>query len=167
MKTAIFEVLSNLKVDATLHMAGTVIEEEIQKLTQCIETGIVRIIENATTIDEGKAIVAEKAAVAAAAPAAVIVEPENTFGPKPDGEGESTTTDQETGNTNEVVVKFSVLKEFEITNKESKNFGIHKVGDVIEANPEAAQSMVDNGTLELFVEKKDDTVVIPTAGDNL
>jgi hypothetical protein len=48
-----------------------------------------------------------------------------------------------------VLARFTVLKEFEVTNAESKNFGKHAIGEVIEADPAAAQSLVDSGTLAL------------------
>jgi hypothetical protein len=160
MKTAIIQVLSNIKHNGEVLKAGDFIEREVAEFAQAIETGVMRVF-NVKTIDEAEAIVSKE--VERAEKIVAPEPPENTFEAKPDSSKDKVQADPN-------IAKFTVLKDFTINNKDSKNFGEHKVGEVIEADPTAAQSMIDDGTLELFVEpapEKKEDAPLPPAGDNL
>lgn len=145
----IFEVLSNLNHNGTVYQAGQFIEGELKEFAQAIEGNVVKLVKGAKTTDE---------AIVAKAEASVGTSEQKA-------EPEAPQTASEAPKEASPESRFTVLKEFEITNESSSNFGKHTVGEVIKADPVAAQPFVDDGTLELFVGIQDEK--LPDAGDNL
>lgn len=167
----ILHVQTNLNHNGTYYPKGSFIQSEEGEFVPLIEEGILKVVEGANTIEEAEEITgstagkAEETATEPAVPTA-----QDTWGPRPDNALENQVSgsndtdankDAENAPVAPVVAKFTVLQEFTIENKDSKNFGKHEVGAVIEADPVAAQPLVDNGTLTPFVEP-----AAPT-GDNL
>ncbi len=158
----IFQVLSNLKHDGDLLVKGTLLEAPLYQFETLVREGVLRIVEGASNIAEAADILAKEAAQSIeegtepAAPA-----PQDTWAPTKEPVVAPEVPKEPEAPQAPVSQKYTVLKEFEITNTESKNFGTHAVGAVIVADPVAAQALVDNGTLSLVTE------TAPDAGANL
>jgi hypothetical protein len=157
-----YKANGNLKHNGDSVTAGTIVQAEDGAFSDLVALGVMTPVPGANSAEEAAAMLAEaQAAQEQAAPAPAPSQ--DTWGPTkepvvapeapaaPDAPAAQTTVAP-------VLAKFTVLKDFEITNADSKNFGKHAVGDVIEADPSAAQSLVDSGTLA--------PVGTPT-GDNL
>lgn len=164
MSKQILQVLSNLKHNGDTLRAGSFIEAELGEFGSLISDGVLKVIEGANTPEEAAEIVSqEQASRIEAGEAEEKVAPQDTWAPTkepvvaPDLSGQESvaTTEQAPAAT---LAKFNVLQAFEVTNPESKNFGKHAVGEIIEADPAAAQALVDKGTL---------SPVETPSGDNL
>lgn len=133
-------ITGNVKHNGVTYAQGTAVEatEATAPLVE-IELAVVIEAENEA---EAIALGAEQTAV----PAAVVEEPEpeGTFGPFPDQNEKAPAAPQEPEVT---IGKFIFMQDFEVTNKDSKNYGQHKRGDVIEADVVAAQDLIDQGIL--------------------
>lgn len=179
----ILHVTSNLKLGTDLHTKGSVIELDeatLESITNLVEDGTLRVVDGAENLEQAADIVAAEEAKKRAEEieAGIKAETPNTWGPTkepvvaPEAENEAETAETAKGGetaeatpktpTDETAAtttaKFEVVKDFEVTNPDSKNFGKHVVGDIIEADVEAAQSLVDGGIL---------AQVAPETGDNL
>lgn len=160
----IFVAIDNIKHGDQFLKAGTVFQGVVSEFAQLIEDGAIRLLDEARDIAHGVEIIAaEQAQKVEAEQAKESEAPQDTWGPAKEpvvAPEETQATDTET--TTPVVApelaKFNVLKEFEVTDETSKNFGKHAIGEVIEANPVAAASLIADGTLA--------PVDVPT-GDNL
>lgn len=165
----IYHVLSNIKHNGEEFKKGSFIEGALGEYTGLVEAGALAIVEGADTIEEAKEIVG-KPAETPTATEAPKVEEQNTWGPRPDNalenqplsEEEKDKAPEEQKTDAPTLVKYVVLKEFTVSDETSKNFGKHEVGSTIEADPEAAGTLVLDGYLEVAVENTN----APT-GDNL
>jgi len=163
------KVKSNLNHDGVTYKVGQVFEAEPTQFQALVNEGVLEVLAAETyeaAVKESAAL-DQKAKEAAETPEQTE---QNTWGPKPDptdaeveeaakAEAEGTTETKDEEKAPELTLaKFKVLKDFEIKNQSSKNFGKHVAGEILEADPVAAEKLVELGTLEL---------VTPENGDNL
>ena len=82
---SIFHTLSNLNYGGTLHKAGDIFEGKIEEYESLVTDKVLRVIEEAETLEQAAKIVAkETAEKIAEAELAEEQKPENTWGPKKD-----------------------------------------------------------------------------------
>lgn len=171
MTIKIVLVNSNLKHNGDNYPKGSVAQFEIEAMQSLVDDGTLRVLD-VETIAEGFDLVAKEEAdrIEKEENAAGVVQEQkdtfgptgtqNTFGPKDQNDASAETTDEkkeETTDKVETLTKFKVLKDFEVKNPESKNFGSHAPGSIIEADAIAAQSLVDDGILEIYTPEKVET----------
>ena len=177
----IFQVVSNLKISGVFHQAGAFIEGEIEAFEVLVKDGVLRLMEDATDIESAQAIIdAEKKAAEEKAEQEKEEAPKDTWAATKPEDAEKkaadvtalqTKAEQEAiaksaakkdaaeataTNTEVKTEKFTVAKEFTITNTKSSNYGTHKVGDVITADPVKAKGYIDSGVIVPFVEPTED-----------
>lgn len=156
----IFHVQSKLNHNGTIYEKGSFIISE-ENFSELCREGVLKQID-AETVAEAEAIVNAEADTAKAE-ANEEVKPQDTWGPRPadsienqpltpEEKQEEVKTEEAKTEQAPALAKYRVLKEFEIKNPESKNFGVHTVGAEIEADPSAAQALVEDGVLEAIVD---------------
>lgn len=111
MKTAIFQVLSNLNHNGVIYKTGQFIEHEVGAFATLMEDNVVKVITGATTVEEAEKIVADGMQADAEANASEEAPKEqNTWQAEPDQKpevaagapaGDQTTGEQVAGATDQ------------------------------------------------------------------
>jgi hypothetical protein len=166
---AYLKVLSNLNLGGTLHQAGTIIEDDVSAFLNLIEEKVLEVIEGAESLEDAKAIDAEKQAQVAKAEAeAEGQEPENTWGAKPDedvtppaeevapveapgAEVTAPASTETTATTEQApeLVKYDVVTLIDTGTVEAP--AVQEIGTVVELDPaaEATLHWVEEGAIKI------------------
>lgn len=147
MTTLYFKVLGNIKHNGATFDKGSVIEGELATFQPLLEDGVLAIIDGAETREEAEVL----AGTPAVAPEVVEeVEPENTWGPKPD---EPETDDNATPDDGEVVdVKignYRIIGEAPYTDENGDKKGTLEIGTIYELPIAVGDAFVADGIAEI------------------